>query len=59
MSRLHIHRRRPVGPVRGPFMVNRQGALGTRTYACRCGATWERDEYVRQEKWRRVEDEPR
>lgn len=41
---MHIHWRKPVGPVRPPFALTRNGAWGRRTYACRCGRQWVREE---------------
>lgn len=52
---IHIHRRRPVGPVMPPYALTRYGPLGRRRYRCRCGREWTRAEYQTEPMWREIQ----
>lgn len=41
---MHIHWRRPVTEVYGPYTLTSTGTWGRRRYRCRCGREWERKE---------------
>jgi hypothetical protein len=51
---MHIHWRRPAGPVYGAYAMAWNGAWGWRDYRCRCGRMWTREERKVEPVWREI-----
>lgn len=52
---VHIHWRRPVTDIYGPYAITATGCWGWRRYRCRCGVEWVRDERKPDPpRWREV-----